>query len=285
MVLLAALAVGGVYYQRAAAVEAEFAELTRAAEVELGREAPDRATLVELERRLEEFGRVHPGRDVTRMQVRISLAQDLPEPACIGAERLLLFGDATGVDRLLAARGFALRHAVKGDQDDARRAAGLALLALEQGAGVDAGLLAWQCATRIEDRERADQAATALRAAFPDAWETKVVAALGAFDPEQPATVAAVREVHSAGPDLPELALAIATLDVLAPDASAREQGLEGVKRVLRVVPTFKAARLVAVLAFDRAGDAAARDAHLQWLVQNYASDARSQRWRELLGR
>ena len=275
---------GGLYYQRRAAVETALADLVRGVEVELGRDTPDRATLVDLSLRLDEFAREHARREVTRLQVRLALAQRLPEPAKQRAEALLLEAELTGQDRLLAARAYALRHALQGSQDDARQASGLAARALAQGAGVEAGLLAWQCATRIEDRERADEAAKQLTTAFPDAWETKVVAALIAFDPEQPASRATVRQVFGAGPSLPELDLALATLDVIAPDESARAQGLEGVKRVLSVVPAFKAARLVAVLAFDRIGDAASRDAHLRWLVQNYPNDPRAQRWQGLIG-
>lgn len=275
---------GGLYYQRRAAIETALADLVRGVEVELGRDTPDRATLVDLSLRLDEFGREHARREVTRLQVRLALAQRLPEPAKQRAEAMLLEAGLTGQDRLLAARAYALRHSLQGSQDDARQASGLAARALEQGAGVEAGLLAWQCATRIEDRERADDAAKRLTAAFPDAWETKVVAALIAFDPEQAASCATVREVFGAGPSLPELDLAIATLDVLAPDESARAQGLEGVKRVLAAVPAFKAARLVAVLAFDRVGDATSRDAHLRWLVQNYPNDPRAERWHGLIG-
>ena len=276
-------AIGGLWWQSARAAAQERAVVLTDIEVELRRENLDRNALAQLARRLDALTdrKAHP--DLFRARANVALALRLPEDAVRAVDDLAFAGQAVPEDALLGARAFAARHAMSGRGDDAGRAAKMALEYFDSQRDPSAALLAWQCATRIEDSDLAQSAAAKLASALPESWEAKVVAALMDFDPQRAGSLATLRTLQQEGRPIAELDLAIAMVELGSEEADARERGVAAVKRVLELAPASKPARIGAVLAADRAGDAAARAAHLRWLLENYPHDERASKWQELL--
>lgn len=283
---LVVLAVGGsaagLWWQRARAEADERAKLIADVAIEENRSPIDRGALAQLNRRIETLLDRAPHPELLRARARVALASQLPEDAVQALEELQATGKAEPVDQVLLARALAARHAAAGRSDDAGRAAQLALDQFEAQREPALGLLAWQCASRIEDQDLAARAVERLRSLAPESFEAKVVAALADFRPDDAASVSAVRSLASER-RVAEADLALALVDVLAEDEVTRGKGIAEVTRVLGEIPASKPARLVAVAASDRAGDAVGRATHLRWLLKNYPDDPRATQWDQML--
>lgn len=281
--VLGGAAAGGLWWQRARAASAARGRILSIVDVELARDPLDRGGLVQANRDLEQLAERDRDPSLRRARARIALALRLPEQAVQALDAAAYVGPAAVDDAWLRAQALALRHAIAGRIDDAARASRLAFEYYEATHTVVAALLAWQCATRIDDREQVQAVTTRLAADAPDAFETKVMQALAEFDPESAEQASRVRSLQMEGPYVLELETAVAAVDVLSDDETARLRGRAAMQKVLEQVPSSKPARLVAVLVCDRTGDIAGRNAHLQWLVDNFPRDPRAEKWRELL--
>ncbi|HLU38513.1 MAG TPA: hypothetical protein VK081_03955 [Planctomycetota bacterium] len=281
-VAVVASAGAGLYWQQARAAAREREQLVSAAEVELGRDPQDRGALVRADRDLATRIEVDPHPDMLHARARIALALRTPDQALQLLDEAAFRGAAASVLAGTRARAHAMRHAIGGRIDDARQAIRAALDHFEATNEPASALLAWQCATRIGDSEEEAEIAERLAAAHPDSFESRVVQALRAFDPERPETGAALRDLRVEGPSIPEIEVAIAALDVLSDDEDAQARGFVAIRAVLAEVPASKPARLVAVMAHDRAGDVAGRNVHLRWLADSFPQDERAGQWRDL---
>ncbi len=274
--------IAGVWWQRERAAAQIRDRLISAASVELQRDPLDRGGLVQADRDLANLASTDPDPGLRRSRARIALLLRMPEDALRLLDEVMFRGQASTADLDLRARALADRHALGGRADDAHQAIARAIEHFDATQSVESVFLAWQCATRLGDVEASEKIAGRLAVASPDCWQTKVVAALMAFDPEKPATGAGLRQLQLDVQLVPELDTAIAMLDVVDPDPAMRSRGVETIRRVLTDVPASKPARLVAVLAHDRIGDVAGRRAHLMWLVTNFPRDERADTWRRM---
>jgi len=284
-VLLVAAAGAGVWWRSRSAAASARTKALAIADTELAREPLDRGGLVQVERDLERLARSDPDPTLRLTRARVALALRLPDKALQTLDQTADTGPPSTQESWVRAKALALRHAIAGRIDDAVRAANLAFEGYEATHEIPMAVLAWQCATRVDERALVDTVVSRLAADAPDAWETRVMQALHEFDPERPDAVGRVRELQDGGPELLELQTAVAAADVLSEDETLRQRGLAAIQRVLEQVPSSKPARLVAVLACDRTGDAMGRRAHLQWLVDNFPGDPRAEAWRALLAK
>lgn len=275
--------VAGLWWQSTRAAATARNMLLSAAETELGRDPLDRGGLVQADRDLAALATSDMDGGLRRCRAKIALALRLPDQALRAIDEAGYVSSPEPEDPWLRAQALAMRHAIGGRIDDAARASRLALEYFDMSYFAPAALLAWQCATRVADEAQADVVAARLLAQTPDAFETKVVQALRGFDPAQPELVARVQALQQEGGYVLELEAAVALVDTLSSDEAARVRGMASIQQVLEKVPSSKPARVVAVLACDRAGDNVGRAAHLQWLLTNFPQDPGAEKWRELL--
>ncbi|MEZ5965167.1 MAG: hypothetical protein R3F56_15140 [Planctomycetota bacterium] len=282
-VVVLAGAGGGVWWQQARSAAAARAKLLSVVEVELARDPLDRGGLVQADRDLEHLAKVDRDPELRRARARLALALRLPDQALEALDAAAYVAAPSSEDGWLRAQALALRHAIGGRIDDAARASKLAFEDYQSTGRIEAGLLAWQCATRIGDRDQTAAVVARLAADAPDAIETKVMQALADFDPENEGQVARARSLQGQGKEILELDAALAAADALSADETIRQRGRTTIQRVLEKVSASQPARLAAVIAHDRTGDVAGRNAHLRWLVDNFPNDPRAETWRDLI--
>jgi hypothetical protein len=273
-------------YRRHAAQGAKRKELLALATTELGRRPLDRAGIQDALRALAKDDRLAQEPEVVRARAELELAAGRPQAALDLVQVALHSGVPAPEDQILGAKIFAARAGLTGDIDDAKRASTLAEDHFTATGQHESLFLAWQCATRIEDRDRASTLADRLQAEAGDTTSGRLVRGLLSLDTERAQAAAALRALEREVDEIPpELDVALATLELEDEDQNVRLHGLQRVEAVLARLPTFVGARIVAAYAFDRTGDATTRDAHLRWLVEHHPADPRAESWRALLDR
>lgn len=284
-VVLVAGAVAGWLYIGYRDKEAKIVALTEEAKRLVTEERPDREGMTAHLRALGKHPLFETEPRLVRARARLELALDRPQNAAAVLENVASSGEATAEDLALAAEAHGRMHAFAGKVEDAFRAMSDAERASEK-LGGDPALLfkAWQYAVRAGHRDDSARIADRLAKSAAGSVEAKVVAALVAFDPADPKALANLLDLdQQLGHFEPELAVAIATLELQKSDESALGDAVDRAKLAVRVLPTSVEVRHVAAVAFHARGDQPQRDLHLRWLLDNAPQDERAAKWRALL--
>lgn len=266
--------------EREARVLALLAEADRVLEVA----TPDRSELSRVLAKLRKQGDVATAdARLLRARARILAALGRERQALEELSGFLDRPDAVPEDLLLAARLHERRFAHTGELDEALAAMEFAERHFAATGSPASLFLAWQCAVRSGQIRDADRLAVQLFEETKGSRFARLVAALRAFDPAKPGTLAELARLAGEFDSPPaELELALGMAEIQTEEGLDR--GLRRIEDVLARVPAYLEARNAAAVAYHRAGDRKRRDEQLRWLLANAPSDdARRPRWRLLL--
>ncbi len=285
--VIVAIGVGFHFWRQAAARTEAIEQRLSSARIEIERDETDRQGLQNegraLRAAIESLG-PEPALVVAlaRIELRLGRARQ-----AFDALRALPLAQTEDPDVLaVAAAAKAGQHALSGLADDAAEASAFAARSARERPDPAVTFLAWQCAWRAGRTTDASAFADELTTRHADDRHGKLLLALHEFDRVKDASMRdRLLQLEIEFPQTPpELALALATLQLETGDPGEIAAASIRLKDALDKYPSYVDARHVAAVAAHQTGREAERNAHLQWLIANAPkTDARRDAWDQLL--